>query len=184
MTFSKLGTFTLASFGTLLLSSAAFAGTPSVDLIPDALDPQACNGQGCWTNHLRVTDIDGDGDLDILLANYGDFFQGNDNPQPLVVYVNDGNAGFSNNSAEAVGNYAGNLRQIAVGDVDGDGSPDIYGPSGNGDAHVLFINDGSGVFTDEADVRMPAGPFPEGAAARMADVDDDGDLDIFSADAY
>ena len=36
MTFSKLGTFTLASFGTLLLSSAAFAGTPSVDLIPDA----------------------------------------------------------------------------------------------------------------------------------------------------
>ena len=72
----------------------------------------------------------------------------------------------------------------AVGDVDGDGSLDVFAPSGNGEPYVLFINDGSGVFTDEADVRMPAGPFPEGAAARMADVDDDGDLDIFSADAY
>jgi len=153
------------------------------DLQADALDPQACGGSGCWTNHLRVTDIDGDGDLDILLANYPDFFGGGNSPQPLVVYENDGSASFINASGTALGNYQGNLRQVAVGDVNGDGAPDIYGPDGAGGAHVLFINDGSGVFTDEADTRLPAS-YPAGAAARMADVDGDGDLDIFSSDGY
>jgi MYXO-CTERM domain-containing protein len=171
-----------AGLTTLLISGTAGA-VPFVDLIANALDPQACNGQGCWTNHLRVTDLDGDGDLDILLANYADFFDGADDPQPLVFYENDGTGNFTNVSAAALGNYSGNLHQVAVGDVDGDGSPDIYGPSGDGSAHVLFINDGSGTFADEADVRLPS-EYPQGAAARMGDVDGDGDLDIFAADGY
>lgn len=168
----------------LLVATPAHAGGVLFDLVVDALDPQACGGQGCWTNHMRLTDIDGDDDLDILLANYPDFFDGSSTTQPLVVYANDGAADFTNVSASAVGNYAGTLHQIAVGDVDGDGSVDIFGPSGDGSAYVLFMNDGAGVFSDEADVRMPAGPFPQSGAARMGDVDDDGDLDIFSADGY
>lgn len=167
-----------------LAASSAWAGAPLFDLVTDALDPQACGGQGCWTNHMRLTDTDGDGDLDIILANYPDFFNGSAMTQPLVIYENDGAGGFTNVSAAAVGNFAGSLHQIAVGDVDGDGSGDIFGPSGSGGAYVLFINDGSGVFTDEADVRLPGGPFPQSGAARMGDVDGDGDLDLFSADGY
>lgn len=167
-----------------LAASSAWAGNPLFDLVPDALDPQACGGAGCWTNHMRLTDTDGDGDLDIILVNYPDFFGGSAMTQPLVIYENDGAAGFTNASSAALGNYAGSHHQIAVGDVDGDGSRDIFGPSGSGSAYVLFINDGAGVFTDEADVRLPAGPFPQGGAARMGDVDNDGDLDIFSSDGY
>jgi MYXO-CTERM domain-containing protein len=167
-----------------LVASPAAAGGPLYDLVPNALAPQACGGTGCWTNHMRLTDIDGDGDLDLLLANYPDFFNGSNNGQPLVIYANDGNAGFTNVSASAVGNYTGTLRQIAVGDVDGDGFVDIFGPAGNGSAYVLFMNDGTGVFTNEADVRLPPGPFPRSGAARMGDVDNDGDLDIFTADGY
>lgn len=177
----------LAAIAALLGSLAAgpaSAGGPLYDLIPDALDPQACGGSGCWTNHMRLTDTDADGDLDLVLVNYPDFFGGSNTTQPLVIYENDGAAAFSNVSAAAVGNYVGTLHQIAVGDVDGDGTVDIFGPSGNGAAYVLFINDGAGTFTDEADVRLPAGPFPQGGAARMGDVDNDGDLDIFSADGY
>ncbi|PRQ05454.1 FG-GAP repeat protein [Enhygromyxa salina] len=166
----------------LSLSQTATAA-PLVDRINGALDPQACDGQGCWTNHLRVTDLDGDGDLDILLANYADFFNGNNSPEPLVAYLNDGSGSFSNASAAALGDYSGNVRMVAVGDVDGDGAPDLYAPDGAGNAHVLFINDGSGAFTDEADLRLP-NDYPQGAAARMADVDGDGDLDIFAADGY
>lgn len=166
----------------LVVSSLAHAQVV-VDLVPDALDPQACGGSGCWTNHLRVTDLDGDGDLDILLVNYADFFSGGDDGEPLVVYENDGSGNFTNVSGAAVGNYVGALRQVAVGDVDGDGDVDLYAPSGNGDAHVLFINDGGGVFTEEAAARLPTS-YPRGAAARMGDVDGDGDLDIFAADGY
>ncbi|MEM7154764.1 MAG: VCBS repeat-containing protein [Myxococcota bacterium] len=167
----------------LTLPAPAHAGGASFDRIADAFDPQPCGGNGCFTNHLRVTDIDGDGDLDVVMANYADFFGGGNAPEPLLVYTNDGSGNLTDDSANAVGNYAGNLRQIAIGDVDGDGSPDIYGSQGNGDAHVLFINDGSGAFADEADARLPA-DYPAGAAARMGDVDNDGDLDIFAADAY
>ncbi|WAS96777.1 FG-GAP-like repeat-containing protein [Nannocystis punicea] len=169
-----------ATLAALLSTSSASA----YQLVPGALDPQACQGQGCWTNHLRVTDLDGDGDLDILLANYADFFGGADKPEPLVVYLNNGDAEFSNESAAALGDYVGNVRQVAVGDVDGDGDLDLYAPDGAGGPHVLFINDGMGVFTDEAAERLPAGSFPQGAAARMGDVDGDGDLDLLAGDGY
>ncbi|PKN49678.1 MAG: hypothetical protein CVU63_01465, partial [Deltaproteobacteria bacterium HGW-Deltaproteobacteria-20] len=177
---------TALSIAFLVLSLPTLASAQPAqraNLVPDALDPQACGGAGCWTNHLRVTDVDGDGDLDIVLVNYADFFGGNNNPQPLVVYANDGAGFFTNVSSSAVGNFTGNVRQIAIGDVDGDGAPDIYAPSGAGGPHVLFMNDGSGVFTNEASTRLPTG-YPRAAAARMGDVDGDGDLDIFVADGY
>ena len=168
----------------LTLSAPALAGGGfSFNRINDALAPYPCGGGGCFTNHMRMTDVDGDGDLDLVFANYDDFFQGANDPEPLVVYLNDGSGNFTEDSANAFGNYVGNLRHIAMGDVDGDGSLDLYAPQGNGDAHVLFINDGSGAFVDEADARLPA-DYPSGAAARMADVDNDGDLDIFAADGY
>ncbi|MDC0716081.1 FG-GAP-like repeat-containing protein [Nannocystis bainbridge] len=166
------------------LAALGSTSASAYQLVPGALDPQACQGQGCWTNYLRVTDVDGDGDLDILLVNYPDFFAGADEPEPLVVYLNNGVAGFSNESAAAVADHAGNHRQVAVGDIDGDGDLDLYAPDGAGGPHVLFINDGAGVFVDEAAGRLPAGSFPQGGAARMGDFDSDGDLDILAGDGY
>lgn len=168
---------------TLGWGPTASAGNPWFARVDSAL-PLACGGNGCWTNHLRVTDYDGDGDLDVLLANYADFFNGGSNgSEALAVYRNDGNAGFTNVSGAAVGGYEGTVRQIAVGDVDGDGDLDIYAPQGDASAHVLFVNQGDGTFVDEADLRLPEA-YPAAAATRMGDVDNDGDLDIFVADAY
>jgi MYXO-CTERM domain-containing protein len=168
----------------LLVCSRTATADPVVDLVPGALDPQACDGFGCWTNHLRVTDLDSDGHLDILLANYPDFFEGANVPQPLVLYLNDGTGEFTNASSVALDDFAGNVRQVAVGDVDGDGHLDIYAPDATGRPHALFINDSTGVFTNEAGRRLPTRDYPAGAATRMGDLDGDGALDIFVADAY
>ncbi|MBT9557315.1 MAG: VCBS repeat-containing protein [Myxococcales bacterium] len=168
-------------FVACLLASAASA--QSYDEVVNAFSPQACAGSGCWTNHLRVTDLDLDDDLDVILVNYPDYFSGENDPEPLVVYQNDGAGTFTNVSSTAVGDLVTTARQIAVGDVNGDGAPDLYAPSGYGGPHLLLMNDGNGAFSDEAALRLPM-YHPQGAATRFGDVDGDKDLDLFVSDDY
>jgi MYXO-CTERM domain-containing protein len=142
-----------------------------------ALENACGAGDGCWTNYLRVTDLDGDDDLDVVAVNYQGFFESG-TAEPLVVYTNDGSGGFTNTSDTSVGGFEGRIRQVAIGDVDGDGDPDMYVPDANGGPDNLFFNDG-GVFTpEEQTVSSNAG------AARFGDFDDDGDYDLFLADGY
>ena len=137
----------------------------------------ACGaGDGCWTNYLRMTDLDGDDDLDVVAVNYAGFFELG-SPEPLVVYTNDGGV-FTNTSAMSVEGFEGRIRQVAIGDVDGDGDPDMYVPDANGGGDVLFVNDG-GVFS-----RSDTGVSSNAGAARFGDFDDDGDYDLFLADGY
>src|SRR5438034_6491039 len=58
---------------------------------------QGCNGGGCWTNYNMIVDIDGDGDLDLVGVNCGGFF--GTQPQPLLVWKNDGEGNFTDASA-------------------------------------------------------------------------------------
>jgi hypothetical protein len=154
--------------------------------------PQPCgprSNEGCYSNYVRLADLDNDGDLDVVFANGGDYFSpgGDSGLQPLVVYRNDGPGAdgaprFTDASAEAVGGFRSRLRQVAIGDVDGDGNLDLYAPGSWGETDALFINDGRGAFTDEAAQRMPAGLASRAGATRFGDVDGDSDLDLVVTD--
>lgn len=147
---------------------------------PNAL-PQGCNGSGCWTNYARMTDLDGDGDLDLVGVNCGNFF--GTSPQPLLVWTNDGEGAFT--TSNMLGNIVAPLRQIAIGDVDGDDDADVYIPSaGNVQADRLLIQNAPGVFADEASARLPAGLSSDAGFTRMGDLDGDGDLDLIVGGAY
>jgi MYXO-CTERM domain-containing protein len=157
---------------------------PEFEADDAAIGQQACNGGGCWTNYMRIDDLNGDGHLDLTFANYSGFFsQGS--AQELAIYFNDGSGNFPSVSGSAVGGFTGRIRQVAVGDIDNDGDLDMYAPDGwSLAADALFVNDGDGNFTDEASSRLPSGLMSESGGARFADVDNDGDLDLMVAHDY
>jgi hypothetical protein len=68
----------------------------------------------------------------------------------------------------------------AWGDVNGDGFLDLYVPRGRQPAQ-LFMNDGTGHFTDEAAARGVQDLGLNGIGAVFADYDNDGDQDLFVA---
>ncbi len=118
------------------------------------------------SREVRLGDLDGDGDLDAFVAND----DGGDR-----AYLNDGSGSFS-----AAGSALGSDASIGVdlADVDSDGDLDAFVVSGGTSptgVDRVWINDGSGAFTDSG---QNLGPGP-GQSVRLADLDGDGDLDAF-----
>lgn len=175
-------------FGVTLAALAALPAEARAELLfedqgADKLGTQPCNGSGCWTNYARVTDVEGDGDLDLVGVNCGGFFS-NPTPQPLAIWLNDGAGTFSDGSS-LLGNFTGAVRQVAFGDVDGDGDVDVYVPAAGAEqADALFIQEPAGTFADQAATLLPPGLSSDAGAARFGDVDNDGDLDLLVANGY
>jgi hypothetical protein len=122
---------------------------------------------GNATYEVDLADIDGDGDLDLLLCN--------DHDLPDRVHVNDGQGFFTDVSATALPpNNTWTVDQV-VADFDGDGDVDwflvdVFTPC------RLYLNNGQGVFAD-ASANLP--PFISGTEGSFAvDLDGDSDQDI------
>src|SRR5439155_7801892 len=66
---------------------------------------------------------------------------------------------------------------IAVGDFNGDGAPDLSVVSLNSDDVLIFLNDGQGGFYGPVDMHQLA-PGAGGVAVVVADFNQDGNLDL------
>ncbi len=99
---------------------------------------------------------------------------------PDVHAHNDGAGGFTDQGEQVGTGHVGNDMGVAVSDVDNDGDLDIF--STNIFAHTLYINDGSGQFSDEATPRGASDPVMDqsrwGYGCTFADLDLDGDEDL------
>src|SRR4051812_15050699 len=94
-------------------------------------------------------------------------------------YLNDGKGGFLNATNTSFSGAPSQVRQVAVGDIDGDGDLDIYQPGAYGsDPDKLWVQTAPRVFVDQAETLLPASTASHAASTHFGDLDGDGDLDL------
>ncbi|MCY3598793.1 MAG: CRTAC1 family protein, partial [Gemmatimonadetes bacterium] len=122
------------------------------------------NGSG-----VAAGDVDGDGRIDL-------YFAGMDGPNRL--YRNLGGWRFEDIAEEAGVAAADRFSTGAVfADVDGDGDLDLL-VNALGGPNALYVNDGTGHFTDGTDEAGLSSTLGSMSMA-LADIDGDGDLDLY-----
>ena len=117
-----------------------------------------------------AADLDGDGDMDLASASYGD--------NKIAWYENtDGKGTFG--SQQIVSTSANGARSVFAADLDGDGDMDLASASYSDDKIAWYENtDGKGTFGSQQIVSTSA----DGAhSVFAADLDGDGDMDLASA---
>jgi hypothetical protein len=119
-------------------------------------------------------DLDGDGDIDLFVAN--------DNA-PNQLLLNDGSGKFVDATAGRFVTQPGwnASHSVDLADVDGDGDLDILIGNDDNLSNRLYLNNGLGVFTDVTATHLPPNlHFTE--CQVVADFDGDGDVDWFTVD--
>jgi hypothetical protein len=127
---------------------------------------------------VASADYDNDGDLDIFLGSQTANVSGG---STCVLYRNNGNGTFTD-----VTTASGMVTVLYTwaadwGDFDNDGDMDIYLVNSNG-VNQLFKNNGNGTFTESAAAYGVADPT-QGFSCGWFDYDNDGDLDLYVANA-
>jgi large repetitive protein len=182
--FSQIGDFRAVTLGDFdgdgdldLLTTFATSGGGQVRLLLN-------DGAGNFTptnpqllflqaSALAVGDVDMDGDLDALIGIGG---------LQERLFLNNGTGSFADATATNLpAASAGETKSVALGDVDGDGDLDAY--LGRFGQDRLYLNGGTGVFTDVTAVNLPA-ILDTTRAVALGDVDGDGDLDAFAGNSW
>lgn len=124
---------------------------------------------GAWA------DYDDDGDLDVFNPNEGN--------QLSSLYQNQGGGTFVRILTGPPVTEAGEAFGASWGDIDNDGDLDLFVARHGDQNDKLYGNNGDGTFTElTADPVVTSGGNSVGSA--FADIDNDGDLDLFVANAF
>jgi hypothetical protein len=125
------------------------------------------------TQTVALGDVDKDGDLDIVEANY--IYYSSGQGQPNRVWLNKEGKAFFHDSNQELGSYWST--DIALGDLDADGDLDIVEAVENG-PNWIYLNN-KGTFTKSASIDNKNNFKTMNVV--LGDLDRDGDLDIVEA---
>ncbi len=123
-------------------------------------------GNGNGETAAATSDVNGDGIMDLFLgAIYSD---------DVILWLGDGNGGFTFSDEVAVGNSPW---MVVSGDVNNDGIPDVVCANSSSSSFSVVLCDSSGNLSSP--VNYPVGAFP--LSVDLGDVDGDLDLDIVTS---
>ena len=118
-------------------------------------------------------DLDGDGWTDLIVARAG---------APCLVFINNRDGTYREEAKARGLDTVSDIGGIAVGDLQNRGVPDVVMVPISGPRQFLFVNDGTGKFTEAALERGVASPVTQeehrGQSISLVDYDRDGFLDI------
>jgi enediyne biosynthesis protein E4 len=121
---------------------------------------------------LATGDVDGDGLVDLFVCGM---------QSPNALYRNQGGWKFEDVTVAAgVACQGWRLSGAVFADTDGDGDLDLVLTSVLDNRSFLYLNDGRGRFTESRQVGWIGDPRGGNLAASLADVDGDGDLDLYT----
>lgn len=121
---------------------------------------------GSSPTSIRTADVNGDGKLDILTANYSS--------GSVSVRLGDGAGGFSGSTTI---NGQSNPRSLVVADVNGDGKLDLLTANAGSNSVSVQLGDGAGGFSGSTSISVDDNPY----SLAIADVNGDGKLDFLAA---
>ena len=148
------------------------------------------DGTGAWTDvtatnlpvadlsvgDLEFGDVDLDGDLDMVITDWGDDGPLNDGGM-VTLWLNDGAAAFTDATAERMPETLVQFSwDLELLDVDNDWDLDVATSCKTCPTSLLFLNDGAGSFADVTAEQMPA--FTNNYEFAPIDLDADGFLDL------
>ena len=153
----------------LFLIAILFTIQASAQLYTYASATLPSNGATGQSMDVQAADLDGDGDLDLVLANE---FQRN------TVLTNDGQGVFTNNFS--IPNAIHDSEDVAIADYDSDGDLDLIFCSEDDFIHEYYLNDGNGNFS-----LHPSFQFPNSTANAVitADLNNDSFPDVLFGNA-
>ncbi|MEW4569447.1 FG-GAP-like repeat-containing protein [Tautonia sp. JC769] len=128
---------------------------------------------------VALLDFDGDGHLDLYAVQAGPFPPPAEAPNADRLYRNRGNGTFedvseSSGIASLPGGYG---HGVTVGDINNDGHPDLFITRWR--SYALYRNRGDGTFEDITGPSGLGGDRDWPTSAAFADLDGDGDLDLY-----
>lgn len=148
---SNPGGYSVASFPVILAAQQSF--------VPSA-SPQS----------LSMVDVDNDGNVDAVVTIGGKY---------LSVLLGDGVGGFG--SPLLIPTNGTGSDPVRIGDVNGDGKQDLIKADNTGSQYMLWLGDGSGVFSRPTLASLTAGGVPIDLYA--VDFDQDGHVDLLAVDS-
>ncbi len=135
------------------------------------------------TREVDVADIDGDGDLDLLYGNVQAFVENAVRQNRLL--LNDGKGFFTDITDTHLPADDNRCFGVAFLDIDDDGDADIMTGNTNGDRFggdtpfSVYLNDGSGKFTDVTGTMLPKNIVGRGFDIDFVDFNGDNIKDLF-----